>query len=114
MEISTILFWLLLVAMAMPSVYFGYTKLIGQADKVALFKRFGYPLWFMKLVGLGEATAGVGLLFAPMRHIAIGILAIILVGAIVSHLRAKDSFNEVMKPVFVFIHLTIIFIFTIF
>lgn len=67
MEISTILFWLLLVAMAMPSVYFGYTKLIGQADKVSLFKRFGYPLWFVKLVGLGEATAGIGLLFAPMR-----------------------------------------------
>ncbi|MFM8849736.1 MAG: DoxX family protein [Cytophagales bacterium] len=114
MEIKTILFWLLLIAMAAPSVYFGYTKLVGLADKVALFKRFGYPIWFMKLVGLGEVAAGIGLLFAQTRLLAIGALALILIGAIGSHVRAKDPSKEVMSPVFVFIHLIVIFIFTLF
>jgi hypothetical protein len=112
MEIKTILFWLLLMAMAVPSLYFGYTKLVSQKDKIELFTRLGYPLWFMKLVGLGEVFSAIGLLFPQTRLLAIGITATILLGAIFSHIRAKDNLKEVMPPVFVFLHLTVIFILT--
>jgi len=112
MEIKTLFFWILLVAMALPSIYFGYTKLVSQRDKVELFHRLGYPVWFMQVVGLAEVVGAIMLLLSPTRMGGIGILAIILAGAIFSHWRAKDPTKELMTPVFVSIHLAIIFVFT--
>jgi putative oxidoreductase len=114
METKTILFWLLLIAMAAPSLYFGYTKLVTQKDKVDLFNRLGYPIWFMKVVGLGEVIGAITLLLEQTRIAGIVFIGIILLGAIFSHIRAKDPSKEVMTPVFVFVHLTIISVFTLF
>ena len=112
MEIKTIIFWVLLIAMAIPSFYFGVRKLINQKEKVDLFTRLGYTLWFMKLIGLAEVIGALGLLFTQTRMLAIAAIAIILIGAIFSHIRAKDNSKEVMPPVFVLIHLIVIFGFT--
>lgn len=111
MEIKLIIFWVLLIAMAAPSFFFGFTKVISRHDKVELFNRLGYPLWFMKLVGFGEIITAVGLLLEPTRLIAIGISAIILMGAVFSHIRAKEP-KEAIPPAIVFVHLTSIYIFT--
>ena len=111
MEIKTIIFWILLVVMAAPSFYFGLAKILGKAQKVDLFKRLGYPLWFMKLIGLGEVATAIGLLFDQTRIMAIAISAIILVGAILSHLRVQEK-KQAMEPTFVLILLSIIFVFT--
>ena len=113
MEIKLIIFWVLLIAMAAPSFFFGFTKVIGKQDKVELFNRLGYPIWFMKLVGIGEITIAIGLLLEPTRFIAIGLSAIILTGAVFSHFRAKEP-KEAIPPAIVFLHLTTIYIFTFF
>ena len=114
MEIKTIIYWILLVGMALPSFYFGYAKVVSQPDKITLFKRLGYSTFFMKLVGLGEVMSSIGLFFEPTRIFAIGISATILLGAIFSHVRVKDPIKEVMAPVIVFIHLTAIYILSIY
>ena len=114
METRMIIYWILLVGMALPSFYFGYTKVVSYPEKVTLFNRLGYSTFFMKLVGLGEVVSSVGLFFEPTRMFAIGISATILLGAIFSHVRVKDPTKEVMAPVIVFAHLTVIFILSIY
>jgi hypothetical protein len=113
METKLIIFWVLLIAMAAPSFIFGFTKVIGKQDKVELFNRLGYPIWFMKLVGFGEIVTALGLFFEPTRMIAIALSATILLGAIFSHVRAKEP-KEAIPPAIVFLHLTTIYIFTFF
>ncbi len=111
MEIKLIIFWVLLITMAAPSFYFGFTKVISKQDKAELFKRLGYPIWFMKWVGVGEMATALGLLFEPTRMIAIALSATILLGAIFSHVRAKEP-KEAISPAIVFLHLSAIYIFT--
>lgn len=113
MEIKVIVFWVLLIAMAGPFFFFGFAKVVSKPDKVELFNRLGYPIWFMKLIGFGELAAAVCLLFPPTQPFSIGLSAIILVGAIGSHIRAKEP-KEAMAPTFVFLHLVAIYIFTFF
>jgi uncharacterized membrane protein YphA (DoxX/SURF4 family) len=113
MEIKIILFWLLLLTMAAPSLIFGIAKIISKKDKIELFQRLGYPMWFMKLVGLGEVATAIGLLFEPTRTIAILLSAIILIGAVLSHVRAREP-KEAVAPAFVLAHLAIIFASTFF
>ncbi|MFM7853083.1 MAG: DoxX family protein [Flammeovirgaceae bacterium] len=114
MEIKTIIYWVLVAAMALPSFYFGFAKVRNQPDKVTLFRRLGYSTFFMKWVGACEMVSAVALFFDFTRMFAIAVSAIILLGAIFSHLRAKDTAKEVMAPVIVFFHLTAIFILSIF
>jgi hypothetical protein len=71
-------------------------------------------MFFMRLVGMGEMVSAVALFFDFTRMFAIAVSAIILLGAIFSHLRVKDAAKEVMAPVIVFLHLTAIFILSIF
>lgn len=113
MEIKLIIFWVVLIAMAAPSFFFGFTKVISRQDKVELFNRLGYPLWFMRLVGIGEIVTAIGLLLEPTRLIAIGLSVIILMGAVFSHIRANEP-KEAIPPAIVFLHLTTIYIFTFF
>ncbi|MBI3219551.1 MAG: DoxX family protein [Bacteroidetes bacterium] len=113
MEIKIIIFWLLILAMAAPSFIFGFVKIISKKDKVELFQRLGYPMWFMKLVGFGEIATAIGLLIEPTRLIAIILSSVILIGAVLSHVRAREP-KEALAPAIVLVHLAIIFAFTFF
>jgi hypothetical protein len=65
-------------------------KFAGTAFEVAGFERFGYALWFMYVVG---ALQVVGALLLAMRGTAAlgaALLAVIMLGAVGSHLRAGD------------------------
>ncbi|HWZ23172.1 MAG TPA: DoxX family protein, partial [Cytophagaceae bacterium] len=100
MDIKTTLFWALLLAFILPTYYFGYTKLVGKKNKTESFTRWNYPIWFMKLLGLAEIIAGICLLFSSTKYFGMILLAIVLAGAIVTHLR-KDAAKEVLPPLFV-------------
>lgn len=113
MEIKIIILWVLLVTYIVPGLIFGYQKLIGQKQKLEQFRRFGYPVWFMRLLGLAEISACIMMLFNSTRLWGIFIFPLILAGAVSTHLKANDPKNEVMTPIFVALHLTLIFFVTI-
>lgn len=110
MEFKTIIFWLLLTAFIIPNLIFGYQKLVGQKQKTEQFNRFGYPLWFMRILGLAELLVCLSLLFSQTRNWGIIVFSIILAGAVYTHLKQKDTLKDVMVPVFVASHLLIIFL----
>jgi hypothetical protein len=90
-------------------VYFWLSKLVAKKEKLEQFKRFGYPIWFMRLLGLAEILACVCLLFSQTRYYSIGIFMVILIGAIYTHLKVNDSKKEIMAPIIVVLHLLVIF-----
>ncbi|MDO3645168.1 DoxX family protein [Mucilaginibacter sp. L3T2-6] len=113
MEIKTIILWVLIIAYIIPGFLFGFKKLSGNAEATGHFKRWGYPLWTMHLLGFIEIACGVLLLFAQTRMYGIIAYAIILAGALYTHIKARDPKNIRMKPVFVGMILLGIFLFTI-
>ena len=95
MEIKTILFYILLAIFILPSLFFGYTKLVGEKQVSHNFTLWGYPILFMKLLGLTEIVAALGLLFSTTRMLGIGTYTVILISAIYTHLKNKDTASEV-------------------
>ncbi|HZY40023.1 MAG TPA: DoxX family protein [Mucilaginibacter sp.] len=107
-----IIFWVLIVAYVIPGYIFGFKKLFAHKESVEAFKRFGYPLWFMHLLGFAEVAGSSLMLFNPTRIYGIAIFPIIIAGAIYTHVKVKDAKKVVMTPIFVGFHLLIIFLFT--
>jgi putative oxidoreductase len=66
------------------------------------FRRFGYPPWFMNATAAAEATGAAGMLAGTILSAApkpAGVLlAGIMVGALASHLRAKDPPRRLIPP----------------
>lgn len=80
----------------------GVQKLAGAKDQKDLFKRSGYPMWFMYLTGILELTGAVGMfagVFAPVWGALAGLLlAAVMIGAVSSHLRAGDPVGNLAPP----------------
>jgi putative oxidoreductase len=112
MHITIITFWALLIAFVAPCYAFGFKKLLGHPQSKTDFARWGYPLWFMRLLGLGEIVAATCMLFEPTRLAGICFFALIFAGAVATHIRSKDPVKLVMTPVFVGLHLLLVFAFT--
>ena len=107
-----IIFWVLIVAFVIPGYIFGFKKLFGHKESVEAFKRFGYPLWFMHLLGLAEVTGSTLMLFNPTRIYGIALFPVIIAGAVYTHLKVKDAKKVVMKPILVGLQLLVIFLLT--
>ncbi|HSW55471.1 MAG TPA: DoxX family protein [Ignavibacteriaceae bacterium] len=78
------------------------------------FEAYGLPLWFMKLIGflkLTLATLLIAGIFLPVliKPAAIG-MAVLMLGAIVMHIKVKDSLIKSL-PAFTFLVLSLILIF---
>lgn len=78
------------------------------------FEAYGLPEWFMKLIGFLKLTLAALLIagiFVPdlIKPAAIG-MAILILGAIVMHIKVKDSLVKSF-PAFSFLVLSLILIF---
>lgn len=63
----------------------GVAKLAGLEFEIQAFERWGYPLWFMYLVGFIEVSGAVVLLFKQVRSLAAAGLGLFMIGPIVTH-----------------------------
>lgn len=63
----------------------GAAKLAGLEFEVVAFERWGYPLWFMYLVGLIEVTGALFLLLRRTSALAGAGLAAFMTGAVGTH-----------------------------
>ena len=109
MEIKIIIFWVLIAACIIPGVIFGFKKLSGHPDSEAYFKRWGYPLWFMHVLGFTEIACSILIVISATRIYAIGIFATLVIGAFYTHVKYKDSKKDVIKPIVVGALLAVIF-----
>lgn len=63
----------------------GAAKLASLDFELQAFERWGYPLWFMYLVGFIEVSGAVVLLIKPLRASAAAGLSLFMLGPIVTH-----------------------------
>ena len=85
------------VLLALFFVLIAAKNLSGDAQIASDFQRFGFPDWFRVLVAVLQ-IAGAVLLFVPgATLIGCGVLAFVLLGAIVSHVR-HDPLQSAVSP----------------
>jgi putative oxidoreductase len=65
-------------------------KFAAVPFEIAGFARFGYPLWFMYVVGVLQLLGAVLLWTRGCVAVGAGLLAVLMVGAVGSHLLAGD------------------------
>ncbi|MCY9666048.1 DoxX family protein [Paenibacillus alginolyticus] len=94
------------IVLALGFLMFGASKL-GSKQMVDEFTRYGMPQWFRVITGLLE-IAGAALLVAGIwndRLVVFGgwLLVVIMVGAVITHLRIKDPVSKIGMPVILII-----------
>jgi uncharacterized membrane protein YphA (DoxX/SURF4 family) len=85
MKAQSIFVWLLVVLLALAFAGAGIAKLLSAPMMVAEFALFGYPAWFLYVVGTLEVLSAIFFLVPRLRVVATGIVLCIMVGAIFSH-----------------------------
>jgi uncharacterized membrane protein YphA (DoxX/SURF4 family) len=83
--------WVLSALLAAVYLLTGGMKLAGTEEVASNFGKFGYPLWFSYLVGLGEIGGALLLFASQVASYAAGFLILIMLGAAFSHLRVGES-----------------------
>jgi putative oxidoreductase len=109
MDFKLIFLWICTALFVFPSLFFGFQKVKQNPEIAQNFTRWGYSKLFMIALGVVEIATALALLFPTTRLYAIYVYAIILVGAIFTHLKAQDKMKEVMAPVFVSVLLIVIY-----
>ncbi len=72
-------------------------KLAHQNEMRAFFTASGYPAWFLYVVIAVETIGAIGLLEPRVRLVAAFGLALVMVGAIVTHARNGDPFTDSLE-----------------
>jgi putative oxidoreductase len=83
--------WILSGLVALAFLGAGGGKLAGTAAMVELFDKVGRGQWFRYFTGLLEVAGGIGLLIPRYAFYAAGLLAVIMVGAIITHLTVLGT-----------------------
>jgi putative oxidoreductase len=85
-KVRLITLWILSGLLALVFLGSGGAKLVGAAAMVEMFDKLGRGQWFRYFTGLLEILGGIGLLIPRFAFYAAGLLAVIMVGAIIAHL----------------------------
>lgn len=85
------------IVVAAMFIMAGGSKLAGLPMHVEHFQKWGYPDWFRILIGLVEIAGGAALLIPRQSSFAAAGLAVIMLGAVYTHL-AHDEVSQVVAP----------------
>jgi uncharacterized membrane protein YphA (DoxX/SURF4 family) len=80
----------------------GVFKIVKNPSGADMADHLGYPMRGWKAIGWLEVLAALGLLvglyYAPIGEAAALGLALLMLGAVISHLRVRDAFGKVAGP----------------
>ncbi|MEH7122231.1 DoxX family protein [Bacillus sp. JJ1532] len=100
--------------LAIGFLLFGYIKLRADPMQVDAFNNvYGYGTGFMYVVGAIEVVLGIGLIVGYWKEnlvlIFSGLLAMVMTGAVFTHLQAGQGFGVAMMPFILLILAVIVF-----
>lgn len=78
--------WAIILVLSTLFLASSIPKLGGFGFIDTRFERWGYPYWFEFVVGMAEATAAIFLIIPSTAIYATAVLAMIMIGAILTHL----------------------------
>ena len=94
----------------LSSVFFtlmGLPKVLGQGGWAGRFATWGYPPWFVVVVGVAELAGAVMVLIPRLATLGGSLLAVIMLGAVATHLLHGET-ARVLVPLVMVAVLTII------
>lgn len=94
-QTQRIIMWTLSVLLAALFVMGGGMKLAG-GNLAEASEHFGYPIWFFYIIGVIELVGGVCLLIPRVATEVGSFMIIIMLGALLSHLHAGDTFMKLL------------------
>ena len=97
-KVQTVLTVLLTLAFLLS----GTMKLMGAEQIRQGFENWGYPIFFMYIIGLCEVAGAIGLWLRRFSYAAKVCFIILMAGAVLTHL-VLDSFQEAMAPIILII-----------
>jgi len=80
----------------------GIMKLTGAEDLRQGFENWGYPIFFMYIIGICEVAGAIGLWLRRFSFAAKICFIILMAGAVLTHL-VFDTFQEAMAPIILII-----------
>lgn len=87
----------------------GFFKVSGAEQAVTMFRGYGYADWFRVLIGVIELAGGLALMFRKTFFYSAALLAVVLVGAVGTHINHGESAMLPMPIVLIVILATAIF-----
>jgi uncharacterized membrane protein YphA (DoxX/SURF4 family) len=78
--------WVLQILAGLAFLGAGGGKLAGVPEMVAVFDKVGVGQWFRYVTGLLEVGGAIGLFLPRWSFYAASMLAVVMVGAVISHL----------------------------
>ena len=96
---------ILQVVLSLLFLAIGSMTVAGRKMFVENFRRFGYPQWFRAVTGSLEVLGGLGLLIGIwlpwLAALASAGLALVMLGAVFTQVRTKESLQKVAFPTLV-------------
>ncbi|GEM_PF-4639973 len=84
-KVMSIFYWLISAALADSFIRNGIRKFDSEGFwSNSFLETWGFPLWFMYLIGVLELVAGVLLLVPKLRHLGSAVLALVMLGALLT------------------------------
>jgi uncharacterized membrane protein YphA (DoxX/SURF4 family) len=103
MNWKAIVLWIISVLLAAMFVMAGSGKLFNPAQFQAAFANYGYPAWFVTVIGIVETLGGLLVLVPRVAFYAAGALAVVMAGATFSHLKTAGEAPRAVVPIVLFI-----------
>ena len=91
-----VLLWIIAAAIAYDFLLQGWRKFDPNGWWAPAFKKWGYPTWFMMLIGVIEVAGALLLLVPKVRHFGAVLLIVIMFGALVTRSIFGVSFEEII------------------
>lgn len=98
MNWKNVVLWILSILLTAMFVMSGSGKLINPAQFGAAFVNWGYPTWFATVIGIVEVVAGIALLVPRVAFYAAGVLAVVMAGAVFTHLKTAGEAPRAAVP----------------
>ena len=80
----------------------GIMKLTGAEMVKAGFEGWGYPIFFMYIIGICEVAGAIGMWLRRFSYAAKVCIILLMAGAVLTHL-VFDTFQEAMAPIILII-----------
>jgi putative oxidoreductase len=101
---KTIALWIVSILLAAMFLFSGGIKLLHPEQVKPMFVKYGYAAWFATFIGTCEALGALGLLIPRLAALAAAGLAIIMAGAVYTHLNHQE-YSHGMVPLVLLIML---------
>jgi uncharacterized membrane protein YphA (DoxX/SURF4 family) len=95
--------WFATIALVGVFFFSGASKLAGRSPMADRFTYWGYPEWFLPVVGAAEVLGSVLLLIPRAAFLGSILLGAVMAGAVYTHVRHAEWFPALFVVIIIFL-----------